>query len=49
MTVRFCASFLPLTCAFLLVPGSGAQTPSKAPAAVAATTPATDRAASYYH
>ncbi len=46
MTVRFRASFLPLTCAFLLVPGSGAQTPA---AATQATQAAPDRGGAYYH
>ncbi len=50
MTDRFRASFLPLTCALLTIPGLAAQTPAKSPAAATVATPAgTDRAASYYH
>ena len=50
MTDRFRASFLPLTCALLAIPGLHAQTAAKAaPAAATVTAPGTDRAASYYH
>ncbi len=48
MTVRFRASFLPLSCAFLLTSGLYAQTPVKAPSP-APVPAASDRSGSYYH
>ncbi len=48
MTVRFRTSSLSLTCVLLLAPSVWAQGKA-APTAVAATTPAPDHAASYYH
>lgn len=50
MTVRFRATFLPLSCALALIPGLAAQTKSPVPMPVVPATQALpDHATSYYH
>ncbi len=49
MTVRFRASFLPLTCALLFAPAPHAQSRTPATAAAGTTQAAPDRAGAYYH